>query len=210
MSALAHEVRFFIAHYGLIALFILLTIEEAGVWLPLPGDLLVVYFGYRVAHSHHPLLTATHVLMTVTLAVLCGSTILYSLAHRYRSQILRFGRIFRVDEKRINWMQRWLQRQGPLAILPGRLIPGLRIPTTVVAGLFDVPLFVFLPSIAVAGLLWGVLYLALGIAGRSLLYPLQELLETEFLVWTLIAAGVLTTIVSVIIYRRRFVKISQH
>jgi hypothetical protein len=43
MGQAAHLLRLFIAQYGLIALFVLLVIEEAGVWLPVPGDVFVMY-----------------------------------------------------------------------------------------------------------------------------------------------------------------------
>mgnify|MGYP001223019735 CR=1 FL=1 len=42
MAALTNAVRLFVNHYGLVALFLLLVIEEAGVWLPLPGDVLIM------------------------------------------------------------------------------------------------------------------------------------------------------------------------
>lgn len=169
MAGLVHATRLFVAHYGLIALFLLLTIEEAGVWLPLPGDLLILYFGYRAAHASSLLLAAIPVLLTVVAAVLCGSLLLYFLTRRFRWIIRRFGRFIHLDERRLLWMERWLGRHGPLVIIPGRLVPGLRIPTTVVCGIFAVPLAGFVPAVAAAALIWGAIYFAAGAAGNLLL-----------------------------------------
>lgn len=185
MAGLTHAVRLFVAHYGLIALFVLLTIEEAGVWLPLPGDLLIVYFGYRVAHSHAPVLGAIPVLLTVTAAVLCGSTLLYLLVRRFRWILHRVGPIIHLDEKRLGWMEGWIQRRGSMVIIPGRLVPGLRIPTTVVAGAFGIPLPVFLPAVAIAAVIWGILYFVIGAAGGIIIDAVRDPLQSESAEWVL-------------------------
>lgn len=169
MSGLAHALRLFVAHYGLAALFVLLVFEEAGVWLPLPGDLFVMYFGYRASQSSASVLAALPALLTITAAVCCGSLVLYGLTHRYRGSVRRLGRFVRLDERRLARMERWVRRYGARIVIPGRLIPGLRVPTTAVAGLFDMPLRAFLPAVAVAALLWGAIYMTLGGLGHSLL-----------------------------------------
>ncbi len=76
-------------------------------------------------------------------------------------------------------MRPWLARRGGLAIIPGRLIPGLRIPTTVVAAAFNVPLRVFLPAVATAAVVWGTFYIVLGAIGQQLALLGQHLLPDE-------------------------------
>jgi membrane protein DedA with SNARE-associated domain len=201
MHTLVHAVQALVGQFGLIALFILLTIEEAGVWLPLPGEVLVVYSGYRVAHSPRPLVSAAEALAVVVLAVVCGSAVLYSITHRYRYGILRLGRVVRLKERRLQRMERWLQQRGPIVIVLGRLVPGLRIVTTVVAGLFDIPLVVFLPSVALAACLWGLLYLLVGVAGLMLLSPLPELLALVRSAWLLVVVAALVGLGAVVFHR---------
>ncbi|MGI8553410.1 MAG: DedA family protein [Dehalococcoidia bacterium] len=183
MANLQHATRLFLDHYGLAALFILLTIEEAGLWLPLPGDLLIMYFGYQLTHTSSPLLRALPILAVITASVICGSLALYFVTRRFRGAIRKLGRFVHLDERRLASMERQLQRHGPIVIVPGRLVPGLRIPTTVVSGLFAVRLSMFVPSVAVAAILWGALYLVLGAAGRVLTETLQDILQAELTEW---------------------------
>jgi membrane protein DedA with SNARE-associated domain len=74
----------------------------------------------------------------------------------------RFGHLLHLNAQRITTVEGWLRRYGPLAIVAGRLIPGLRTPTTVMAGLFEVPYWIFAPSTALAALLWALLYFFAG------------------------------------------------
>ncbi len=50
----------------------------------------------------------------------------------------------------------------------GRLIPGLRTPTSVMAGLSGVPYRVFMPSTALAAIIWAAFYYFAGSALRCL------------------------------------------
>jgi len=159
----------FVAQYGLLALFVLLVVEEAGMWLPVPGDFFVMYFGYRASQASTPLLAALPALAIVTGGVTCGSFILYVVTRRFRERVLRLGRLVHLNEQRLHWMEGWVQRYGVRAIVPGRLIPGLRMPTTVAAGLFNLPTKRFLPAAVAGGAVWGGLYLVLGGMGHTLL-----------------------------------------
>jgi membrane protein DedA with SNARE-associated domain len=76
--------------------------------------------------------------------------------------LARYGRFLHLNERRVATMEGWFRRHGALAIVVGRLIPGLRTPTTVMAGLFGVPYRTFAPATAVAALLWAAAYYLLG------------------------------------------------
>jgi membrane protein DedA with SNARE-associated domain len=78
------------------------------------------------------------------------------------SFIARYGRYLRLNQQRLDQIEAWLEKRGTLAIILGRLIPGLRIPTTVMCGLTGVPYRVYGPSAALAGLIWSAIYFALG------------------------------------------------
>ena len=204
---MAHALRLFVAQYGLLALFVLLVIEEAGVLLPLPGDLFIVYFGYRASRSSTPWLAALPALLVVVAAACCGSLLLYTLTRRFRDRVRRLGRFIHLDERRLNWMERWLRSHGAWVIIPGRLIPGLRVPTTAVSGLFAIPVERFVPAVAVAALIWGALYLAIGAVGRTLLSRLVGLRHGELIPDLpeplIVALAVLVVAVAVVaVYRR--------
>ncbi len=164
LPAMTHSVLHLIHLYGLFALFVLLLIEEAGVPLPAPGDTLIALAG---AQPHRTLASTVEVLALCTLAVFIGSSALYwAMRLGGRSFLSRYGRFMHLTPQRLARMEEWIVKHGPLAIILGRLIPGLRVPTTVMCGLSGVPYRVYAPSAALAGLIWSSIYFLLGAALR--------------------------------------------
>ncbi len=160
LPALTHFVLHLLRIYGAWALFALLLIEEAGVPLPAPGDTLIALAG---AQPHRTLAYTVEVLGLCTLAVFLGSSALYWVMRiGGRSFLDRYGRYLHLNQQRLERMERWLVERGTVAIVLGRLIPGLRVPTTVMCGLSEVPYRVYAPSAALAGLIWSALYFLLG------------------------------------------------
>ncbi len=161
LPGLSHTVFHLLHTYGVIALFALLLVEEAGVPLPAPGDTLIALAG---AQPHRTLAYTIEVLGLCTLAVFLGSSALYWVMRiGGRSFLARFGRYLRLNQQRLDRIEAWIVQRGTLAIILGRLIPGLRVPTTVMCGLTGVPYRVYAPSAALAGLIWSALYFVLGV-----------------------------------------------
>jgi membrane protein DedA with SNARE-associated domain len=161
LSAIVTALLAFYSANEALGLFLFLIVEEAGlpVWF-LPGDALLMAAGARPGNTPTTVLL---VLVAATCGATVGSTALYAIVRRGGRPVLdRYGYVLHLDEKRIATLQGWLHRYGPLAIVAGRLIPGLRTPTTVMSGLFEVPYWIFAPSTAVAALLWALLYFFAG------------------------------------------------
>ncbi len=150
------------------ALFLLLLLEEAGIPLPAPGDMLIMLAGYRAFEGHVGIFEA---LAVVVVSVQAGSTILYLVSRRLGHHILfKFGRFIHLDQPKLHRVERWIQQRGPGMVLVGRLTPGLRTPTSIMAGVFEIPFHQFLFFTSLAALTWGVFWLALGyFFGKSLL-----------------------------------------
>lgn len=146
--------------YGLWGLFALLLVEEAGVPLPAPGDTLIALAGAQQGRTFE---YTAQVLGLCTLAVFLGSSALYwAMRWGGRPFLNRYGRYIRLNPKRMERIEGWITRRGTVAIVLGRLIPGLRVPTTVMCGLSGVPYRVYAPSAALAGLVWSGLYFLIG------------------------------------------------
>jgi membrane protein DedA with SNARE-associated domain len=77
--------------------------------------------------------------------------------------VQRYGKYLRVGPQRLARMERWFARRERLAIVVGRFIPGMRIPTTALAALSGTPYRVFAPTVAVVGALWSLGYFWLGV-----------------------------------------------
>ena len=160
VSGLQVFVDALLSFYGaneLLGLFLFLFIEEAGVplWF-LPGDVLVMLAGSRPGR---PPGSVAMILLAATAGVSIGSSLLYLVVRCGGPPLLdRYGHFLHLDTKRIATVEAWFRRYGPLAIVIGRLVPGLRTPTTLMAATFQVPYRVFAPATAVAAVLWTLLY----------------------------------------------------
>lgn len=177
---LAQLLLHFFQTHQLPTLFALLVVEEAGVPIPIPGDTLIMLAG---AQSHAKTVSeSVAVLLVSTLAVFLGSSLLYAVMRRGgRPLLARYGKLFHLSPQRLERMERWFRRRGRVALVVGRLVPGLRIPTTAMAGLTAVPYPEYAITAAIAAALWSGGYfwlgLLLGREGPWLLAVAADLLD---------------------------------
>ena len=163
----------FLDQHGLLAAFVLLLIEEAGVPVPVPGDVLMLVLGVHARRGSVPLWQAVAVM---ELATVIGSTVLY-FASRMAGRVLvyRYGRFIRLSPERLDRAERWFKQHGSRAVFLGRLVPGLRIVTAVGCGVFDVPFMVFFPAMGLGALDYILVYTLLGyFLGRPVLTLLEK------------------------------------
>ncbi len=183
----------FLEQHGVLAAFVLILVEEVGVPVPIPGDFLMLLLG---VHARQGRVTLWQALLVMELATLLGATALYLLASRGgRALVFRYGRYIHLTPERLAQAERWLLRHGALAIVAGRLTPGLRIATVIACGVFGVPLWRFLPALAVGSFLYILLYTMLG---YFLGPPILVLLEGVHLPLGLL--GSLTPLVLLIVW----------
>jgi membrane protein DedA with SNARE-associated domain len=186
VSPAFHAIVDLLRHHDVLALSVLIFLEEMGIPLPLPGNFLLMYLGMQASHSR---LNAGQVVVMMTLASTLGSIVLYCIAERVgRPALLRWGRYLGLEQKRVARIETWLARYGSATIGIGRLVPGLRTPTSAVGGIFDIPFRIFIPFTALAGFLWTAFWLVMGsILGRQL--HLERFASGSHLVGTFIVAG---------------------
>jgi membrane protein DedA with SNARE-associated domain len=97
--------------------------------------------------------------------VFIGSSLLFFvMRHKGRPLLEKYGKYIHLNRGRLDMLERWFVRRGRLAIILGRLIPGLRIPTTIMAGLADVSYSVYAPTAALAAVIWSLFYFWIGVA----------------------------------------------
>jgi len=105
--------------------------------LPAPGDLVIAFYGYRAQGD--PLALA-RVILTCAVASTTGTLVPYFIARRWGLPVAhRFAGWLDVDARSVDkWIDR-VHRYGFRAVLLGRLIPGLRVVMSLVAGTAEVP-----------------------------------------------------------------------
>jgi membrane protein DedA with SNARE-associated domain len=150
----------FIVHQSLLAPFLLLFLEEAGVPMPIPGDLFIMVIGYQVGKGA---ISYAFAFVLFLFIVLTGSTILYTISERWGNELVRrVGKYIHVDEKRLLAVEKKFRKYGPLVIIFGRHIPGFRIPITIFSGMSEVTYKTFIISTFISVVLWIPFYLSLG------------------------------------------------
>jgi membrane-associated protein len=159
-DAVRFAIQGFLDQHGVLAAFVLVLIEEAGMPVPVPGDFLMLVLGANARAGRVPLWEGV---LALELATLIGATVLYFVARRAgRGLVFRYGRYMHLTPERLGRAEAWLSRRGSLAVVLGRLTPGLRVATAIAAGVFEMPFWNFLPSLALGGLLYILVYTLLG------------------------------------------------
>jgi membrane protein DedA with SNARE-associated domain len=200
VEALADWVLRFLDEHTLTALFLFLLLEESGIPMPVPGDLVVLLAGVRVGQGQTHLLVA---LLVMQLGSLLGTSILYWVARRGgRPMLYRYGKFLRLQPDQLVKAEDFLHRRGALAVVAGRLIPGLRIPTSLAAGAFRVPYLVFVVAATIGSDIYNIFFFMLGyLFGPQILDAIgTPRLSVRFVV---MAVSVALVIATYIVIRRR-------
>ena len=157
---LAHLLLGLFYAHELATLLVAILVEEAGIPIPIPGDTLVLLAGTQTPHSIGFTLA---VVAVSSLAVFLGSSVLFAVVQRGGRPLLStYGKYVLLNERRLARMEAWFARRGRGAVILGRLIPGLRIPTTIMAGLSGMAYSEFALSLAIAAVVWSAFYYTLG------------------------------------------------
>ena len=160
MEGLATTVATTLIAHGYIVILAIMIVEEAGIPFIVPGDGLLLLAGYLASLG---LLSFFGCLAVVVAGALIGSTVLYWLSRQGgRRLVLRYGHYLRLKEDRLDRLAALFGRLGPLAPGISRLIPGLRIYTSALAGLALVPYPIFLLNVLWAATVWALAFLWLG------------------------------------------------
>lgn len=134
-----------VAALGLAAL---LFVKEAGVPIPIPGDLLVI--GAGVASAGNPI-GALITLVLILIAGYVGGVIQFLLARgALRGPLISALTRFGVSRARIEALADRLRRGGARAVAVARATPGVRVPAIAASGIAALPTSDFTPGL-VAG-----------------------------------------------------------
>lgn len=134
--------------------------------MPISGDILLLFTGYYVYHKQVDLVAA---IVAVELGSLVGASFLYLVGRKGgHTVIVKYGKYISLNPTRVQRMEGWFQRHSGLAIIVGRLIPGLRPVTSFVAGTFEISYQPFFLYTAVGTLVWVTPFLLIGyFAGKE-------------------------------------------
>lgn len=165
-------------------LFFVVAIEEAGIPLPAPSDVVIAAFGYR---AREDLGALALVVLTCAAASTVGTLVPYALTWRFGEGLaLRFAELIEVDRATVERWETRIRAGGFAAVLVGRLIPGARVVMSVLAGTSKVPIYAFSPAVFVAATIYWSAWVAIGVA----LGPMLRAVAGPYIEYVLIAVPV--------------------
>lgn len=143
-----------------LALFGIVATEEAGIPLPAPSDLVIMFYGDR---ARGDLVSLALVVLTCAAASTFGTLVPYWITRRFGDPAAhRIAEWIDVDPAQVDVWERRIAERGFIAIFIGRLIPGLRVAMSLIGGTAKVPVHEFSAGVFAAGLIYWSFWTGLG------------------------------------------------
>jgi membrane protein DedA with SNARE-associated domain len=188
-----------VAEGGYVILAAIVFLEN--LFPPIPSELVLPLAGSRVASGDMGYLEAV---AAATVGSVLGALVLYALGRLGgRPLLLRYGRLLRLDERRLDRAEAWFDQRGDWLVLLGRVIPGVRSVISVPAGLARMPLLRFVALTAIGSAVWNAALIG---GGWALGARWREVTDAVAAADVWVVAGVLATVmllVGVQLARRR-------
>ncbi len=162
--------------------------------LPIPTEITLPLAGFLVGQGRFSFFP---VLIWTTAAAVVASGVLYLPGRwfgeeRLRRFVRRFGRFVLVKESDLNKASELFKQHGPMAILIGRLIPGVGTLISVPAGIYRMPILGwFLVFTVLDSVIWNAMLIGLGWAlGAQWTLVEQYARIVEYVVLALVALAI--------------------
>jgi len=149
-----------IAGHQFFALFGLIALEEAGVPLPAPSDIVIMIYG---SNRRESLVGLASVVLICALASTVGTLIPYAITRKWGQPAAhRVARWIDVEQEQVDSWTTRIATHGFRAIFVGRLIPGLRVAMSLVGGTARVPVHEFSSAVFLAGVIYWSFWTGIG------------------------------------------------
>ena len=167
-------VKAFLSEHVLVAIAIAIFIEELGIPLLVPGDILMMLAGIEIARGHGTLVQVLALEMGVTL--IGATTLFYTSRGVGRSALLKYGHYIGLTHERVAYAEERLNRYQFRAVFLGRLTPGLRVLIVFACGLANVDPRRFFPALTMGAFLYLLTYTLIGMfAGDAAIHFVNRL-----------------------------------
>jgi membrane protein DedA with SNARE-associated domain len=162
LAVLAQWVTNVVYSLGYVGIGVLTVVEV--VFPPIPSELILPLAGFLASQGRFAFPV---VILAATIGSVTGALILYALGRRVgeeklRRFVKRYGRWLLVDESDLDRAQQWFEQHGRMAILIGRLVPGVRSFISIPAGIEKMSLLWFVVFTALGNSIWNTVLAALG------------------------------------------------
>jgi membrane protein DedA with SNARE-associated domain len=128
----------FIGSAGVLAVFVLMTLESACI--PVPSEAIMLFAGFAVSKGE---LTLFGVVAAGVLGNLAGSWIAYAVGYYGRLDLLEKNKLIHLSPKQLKWADDWFERYGAATVFFARMLPILRTFISLPAGVAKMPFWRF-------------------------------------------------------------------
>jgi len=186
-------------HYGYIAIFTLIFIQEIGIPNPLPNELVLLFSGYL---TFQKTLSLPLVLLTATTADLSGAILLYFTFYYFGAFILSHKpKWLPISTAKINKLSAEMSTGGLWAIFLGRITPLIRGYVSVISGLIQVKPKQYLPIVLITATIVCCSYVMVGyLLGPYWTVALVQMVKIKY---GLLGVGGLVVVILLIRHFRR-------
>jgi membrane protein DedA with SNARE-associated domain len=194
------ELVYYVTRYGYLAIFCLVFLQEIGMPVPFPNEILLMFSGYL---SYKGLLYLPSVIFTGVLADFIGTNVLYFLFYYTGTIIIKKKpRWVPLSTRMIEQISSKISGGGKLNIYIFRLTPFTRGYTSVICGLLQIRAKVFLPIALISAITWASVYVVTGyLIGPSWDHFTESIGDFKYILLAVLA--LIIGIVLIINYKRR-------
>lgn len=182
---------------GYVGLAIVMAIENALFFLPVPSEVVLPLAGFSIARGVvEPLTSVTWSYWPAVLAAVAGTTLgsllLYAVSYAGGRPLLeRYGRYVLIDAHDLEVTDRWFARYGSYAVLLARMVPIVRSLISIPAGVSRMPIGRFLLFSALGTVPWCMLLIWLGLVLGERWPEVKALIRpVEYVAYAIVAGGV--------------------
>jgi membrane protein DedA with SNARE-associated domain len=185
----------FIGSAGVVAVFLLMTLESACI--PIPSEAIMLFAGFSVSKGE---LTLVGIVAAGVLGNLAGSWIAYAVGYYGRLDLLEKNKLIHISPKHLAWADNWFERYGAPTVFFSRMLPLVRTFISLPAGVAKMPFWRFSVYTLVGSIPW---VLALAIVGEKVGDNWEDWRHKLGYLDYVILAAILIAIVYLLVKRRR-------
>jgi len=157
---MVHHVQSLIEHYGYFGIILILVGGIVG--LPLPDEIFLTYIGYCVYREN---LEHIPTLISAAVGAAGGITLSYYIGYRFGLPLLqKYGPKIHITAQKIDFTRKLFKKIGPVLLLIGFFIPGIRHITAYIAAINNYPYRKFAVYAYAGAIIWTFTFITLGIA----------------------------------------------
>jgi membrane protein DedA with SNARE-associated domain len=185
----------FIGSAGVVAVFLLMTLESACI--PIPSEAIMLFAGFSVSNGE---LTLFGVVAAGVLGNLAGSWIAYAVGYYGRLDLLEKNKLIHISPKHLKWADDWFERYGTATVFFSRMLPIIRTFISLPAGVAKMPFWRFTAFTLLGSIPW---VLALAIVGEKVGENWEDWRHKLGYLDYLVLVAIVVGIVYLVVKRRR-------